>query len=305
MTRPCFEEPPGEPSPAALADRPAELAADGACDRRRGRHVRRASGAVPRRSRPARHRADEWEPLAAGLCQRTRALDASSPTSTGASGSCARASSRPAVVAGATYFEPLMQQAVARASGASSPSPGLDVVRGPDGALPRARGQRPHAHRASPTRWPPATRSAAHLPRRRAGAAGAVARRACGDALRAAAPGGRRGAGRGRAHRRPRQRRLLRPPPLAERLGLPLVRLVDLRLQRRPPVRAHRRRARSSVDVVYRRTDEDRLSHPRGGLTDVAELLLEPWCARHARPRQRVRDRRRRRQAAARLRRGR
>jgi uncharacterized circularly permuted ATP-grasp superfamily protein len=63
---------------------------------------------------------------------------------------------------------------------------------------------------------------------------------------------------------------------LAAALGLPLVRLVDLRLRDgKLCARIDDREAR--VDVVYRRTDEDRLNHPRGGLTDVAQLLLEPW----------------------------
>ena len=31
------------------------------------------------------------------------------------------------------------------------------------------------------------------------------------------------------------------------------------------------------VDVVYRRTDEDRLLDPRGGMTAIADLVLEPW----------------------------
>jgi uncharacterized circularly permuted ATP-grasp superfamily protein len=33
-----------------------------------------------------------------------------------------------------------------------------------------------------------------------------------------------------------------------------------------------------AVDVVYRRTDEDRVRDERGELTGVARVLLEPWC---------------------------
>src|SRR6202008_2830972 len=34
-----------------------------------------------------------------------------------------------------------------------------------------------------------------------------------------------------------------------------------------------------AVDVVYRRTDEDRLTDEHGALTEVAQLLLEPILA--------------------------
>jgi uncharacterized circularly permuted ATP-grasp superfamily protein len=62
---------------------------------------------------------------------------------------------------------------------------------------------------------------------------------------------------------------------IARRLGLPLVRLGDLRVQ------AGRLFARTDdglvpVDVVYRRTDEDRLFDEAGAPTALAEVLLGP-----------------------------
>jgi uncharacterized circularly permuted ATP-grasp superfamily protein len=63
----------------------------------------------------------------------------------------------------------------------------------------------------------------------------------------------------------------------AERLGIALVTLDDLApdgdgLSARLPDGDI-----SSVDVVYRRTDEDRVRDERGRLTRVAEMLVEPW----------------------------
>jgi uncharacterized circularly permuted ATP-grasp superfamily protein len=62
---------------------------------------------------------------------------------------------------------------------------------------------------------------------------------------------------------------------IADHLGLPLVRREKL------SIRAGRLFARldgrdRAVDVVYRRTDEDRLTDDAGELTPVAQLLLEP-----------------------------
>ena len=66
----------------------------------------------------------------------------------------------------------------------------------------------------------------------------------------------------------------------AERLGAPLVTPADLLTDggrlgvRLPDGSTH------AVDVVYRRTDEDRVRDHDGELTDVARILLEPWLAR-------------------------
>ena len=63
---------------------------------------------------------------------------------------------------------------------------------------------------------------------------------------------------------------------LARRLGLPLLTLDDLEHRGgRVVARVHGQVI--PVDVVYRRTDEDRLSDDRRRPTRVAEALLEPW----------------------------
>ncbi len=56
-------------------------------------------------------------------------------------------------------------------------------------------------------------------------------------------------------------------------LGIPVLTPAQLELSRGRVFRRRGRR-RERVDVLYRRTDEDRLSTPEGGLTALGELLL-------------------------------
>jgi uncharacterized circularly permuted ATP-grasp superfamily protein len=66
---------------------------------------------------------------------------------------------------------------------------------------------------------------------------------------------------------------------VARRLGAPLVTLADLeRRGDRVEARLDDGRRRP-VDVVYRRSDEDRLRDEHGAPTALAEALLEPWRA--------------------------
>lgn len=62
---------------------------------------------------------------------------------------------------------------------------------------------------------------------------------------------------------------------LARLLGIPIVGLDDLSV-RDGRLEARAEGARMRVDVLYRRTDEDRLSDEHGDLTDVGAKLLEP-----------------------------
>jgi uncharacterized circularly permuted ATP-grasp superfamily protein len=64
----------------------------------------------------------------------------------------------------------------------------------------------------------------------------------------------------------------------ARALGVPLVQLGDLR-ERGGRLQARGDGAWRDVDVVYRRSDEDRLRHDDGTPTAVAEVLLGPWRA--------------------------
>jgi uncharacterized circularly permuted ATP-grasp superfamily protein len=60
-------------------------------------------------------------------------------------------------------------------------------------------------------------------------------------------------------------------------IGAPLVRLEDLRRDGDRLLVRSQDGAQERVDIVYRRTDEDRARDDDGRLTAVAELLLEPW----------------------------
>jgi uncharacterized circularly permuted ATP-grasp superfamily protein len=62
---------------------------------------------------------------------------------------------------------------------------------------------------------------------------------------------------------------------IARALELPLVLISQLSV-RRGRLFARLEEGERAVDVVYRRTDEDRILDDRGRLTDIARLLLEP-----------------------------
>jgi len=62
---------------------------------------------------------------------------------------------------------------------------------------------------------------------------------------------------------------------IARHLGLPLVRAEQLSV-RRGRLYANLAQGERAVDVVYRRTDEDRLADEHGRPTAVAQLLLQP-----------------------------
>ena len=90
---------------------------------------------------------------------------------------------------------------------------------------------------------------------------------------------------------------------IARHLGLPLVLAEQLSVRRgRLFARLRRRRAGRRRRLPAHRRGPAADDHGRP--TGIAQLLLEPMLAGHARLRQRLRHRRRRRQAAARLRRG-
>jgi carboxylate-amine ligase len=219
---------------------------------------------------------EEWEPLAAGLCQRTRALDRFVCDVYGRQRIVREDVVPASVVRSAEYFEPLLQQAVHDERRWITIA-GIDVVRCPDGAF---RVLEDNVRTPSGLAYALAARDAVtrHVP------AAGLAPQALepslsflADALRAAAPDGVEEPlvalltdGPGNTayydHRR-----------LADQLGLALVRPVDLRLRDGRLVgRDGEREFR--IDVIYRRTDEDRLIDPRGGTTAIADLLLEPWA---------------------------
>jgi len=202
--------------------------------------------------------AEEWEPLARGLEQRVRALDAFIADAYGEKRIVAEGVLPERVLAGAEHYEPEL---------ADVPAPrlrialaGFDVIRYPDGSFPalEANLRTPSglayvfAARevvaplvANGTRPEPVEGPAVEL---------------LGRALRAAASCG---------HENPRIVLLTDGPDntayweherLAERLGIELATLDELRVE--------------GVDVVYRRTDDDTLRGPDGSLTRVGGALL-------------------------------
>jgi uncharacterized circularly permuted ATP-grasp superfamily protein len=179
-------------------------------------------------------------------------------------------------VASAAYFEPLLQQA-ANDERRWVTIAGLDVIRCPDGAF---RVLEDNVRTPSGIAYAAAARAAVTRHVRPAGLAPEPLEpslEVLGRALRSAAPDG---------VDEPVVVVLTDGPGnaaycdhwmLAQRLRLPLVRPVDLRVRDgRLHATIDERDVR--VDVVYRRTDEDRLSGPRGGVTAIAGLLLEPWA---------------------------
>jgi carboxylate-amine ligase len=66
---------------------------------------------------------------------------------------------------------------------------------------------------------------------------------------------------------------------LATRLGAPLLAPSDLRREGSSLRVQADDGGSAAVDVVYRRTDEDRIRDDQGELTEVAELLMQPWLS--------------------------
>ena len=219
---------------------------------------------------------DEWTALAAGLAQRAEALELFVADIYGERRIVDAGRVPWSAIESAEFFEPRMAQ-LPPASGHWIPIAGLDVVRDDDG---------PFAVLEDNVRTP-------------SGIAYAVAAREAlsghlsvpdgmrvrslqpayewlGEALRAAAPP--------EAGERPSIVVLTDGPSnsayyehgeIACRLGLPLVLLGDLSV-RSKRLYAHTEEGNVPVDVVYRRSNEDRLFDPSGALTGLAEILLGP-----------------------------
>ncbi|HEX2084043.1 MAG TPA: circularly permuted type 2 ATP-grasp protein, partial [Solirubrobacteraceae bacterium] len=200
--------------------------------------------------------AAEWEPLAAGLEQRVRALDAFLADAYGERRIVTEGVMPQRVLAGAAHYEPEL---------ARLPAPrvrvalaGLDVVRCADGSF---RVLEDNLRTPSGLAYAIAAREVVapmlgDAPR----PIEAPAAELLGRALRGAAPCG---------HDDPRLVLLTDGPEntayweherLAELLGIELVTLEELRPE--------------SVDVVYRRTDDDMLRGEDGELTPVGAALL-------------------------------
>ncbi|MFZ0089528.1 MAG: circularly permuted type 2 ATP-grasp protein [Solirubrobacteraceae bacterium] len=221
--------------------------------------------------------ADEWEPVERGLAQRARGLNAFLRDAYGERRIVAAGVIPATVIDDAEGYEP---ELAGRLPGSAPPAAvlGFDLVRDPDGRFVVLED---NLRTPSGLAYLLAARAAlaatlpAGLPRPRP--VDPALYELLGATLRAAAPrdladpsivvvtdGPDNVAGYEHAR-------------LAAGLGVPLVTPAQLsldgtRLDVRLPDGAVRR-----VDVVYRRTDEDRIRDERGDLTTIAKLLLPPW----------------------------
>jgi uncharacterized circularly permuted ATP-grasp superfamily protein len=222
--------------------------------------------------------AAEWAPLAAGLAQRVRALNRFVADVYGAQDVVAEGVVPHRTIASAEYFEPELVGLTAPPA-TWIPLAGLDVVRDPAGDFKVLEDnvRTPSGLAYAIAARDALTRSLA-VPRGVEVRSLAPAYELLGRTLRAAAPAGvdeptvivLSDGAHNAAYYEHRT--------IATELGLPLLRPADLTL------RGGRLRARidgrdRAVDVVYRRTDLDRLHEPGGRLTPLGALLAEPWRA--------------------------
>jgi uncharacterized circularly permuted ATP-grasp superfamily protein len=219
---------------------------------------------------------DEWAALAAGLAQRAEALECFVADIYGERRIVAAGRVPWSAIESAEFFEPRMAQ-LPPASGRWIPIAGLDVVRDGDGPFAVLED---NVRTPSGIAYAMAAREALseHLsvPEGMHVRSLEPAYEWLGEALRAAAAP--------EAGARPSIVVLTDGPSnsayyehreIARRLRLPLVLVRDLK------VRSKRLFARTAegtvaVDVVYRRTNEDRLFDAGGALTSLAEILLAP-----------------------------
>lgn len=220
--------------------------------------------------------AAEWQGLSAGIVQRVRALELFVRDAYGERQIVREGVVPERAVAGAEHYEPLLDGSGERVRTWISVA-GLDIVRDSDGSF---KVLEDNVRTPSGIAYAVATREAlrAHL----SPPSGVHVRsldaafETLAAALRAAAPEG--------AGEEPTVVLLsdgesnsayYEHVQIARRTGIPLV-LAEQLSVRGGRLYARLEQGERAVDVVYRRTDEDRLADERGRLTHVAELLLEP-----------------------------
>ena len=221
---------------------------------------------------------DEWAPLAAGLAQRVRALEAFVADAYGSQRIVAAGVVPLEAITTAEYFEPTLvgmehppRKWIALA--------GLDVVRDTDGEF---KVLEDNLRTPSGLAYAVAARAAV------AGHLGVP------DGLRihsldtafdtlkrtiaAAAPDGVEDPTIVVLSDGPHNSAYYEHRTIADKLGVPVLVPADLRL-RDGRVHASIDGVAKPLDVIYRRTDEDRLYDAGGALTPLGELVGEPWLA--------------------------
>lgn len=218
--------------------------------------------------------AGEWEWLERALAQRARALNAFIADVYGDRAIVRAGVVDAAAVTGAEHFEPAMMGLEAPAGHA--PVIGYDLVRGADGRLKvledNLRTPSGLAYAVAARRAVEPVLAAVGLPPR-------LSPDACFDALRDAlmrsAPG-QDGPNVVLLTDGSRNTAWYEHRTLARRLGIPVVRPEKLRLHEGYLCRVFPSGRPQRIDVVYRRTDEDRLRDQHGRPTWLGEVLLDP-----------------------------
>jgi uncharacterized circularly permuted ATP-grasp superfamily protein len=219
--------------------------------------------------------ADEWAELEAGLTQRVRALNAFLADAYGERRIVQAGVVPERVIEGADGRDPWMED-VHVPHGAYAGMAGLDVVRGADG---RFMVLEDNLRTPSGLAYMEATRDtleerlpdSAHEPKRSIADVYDV----LGAALRKAAPDGVDEPSVVVLSDGPSNSAWFEHETIARRLAVPLVGLADLE-PRRGRLYARVENQLRPVDVLYRRTDEDRLADESGSPTPLAEALLGP-----------------------------
>jgi carboxylate-amine ligase len=222
--------------------------------------------------------ADEWRELSAGIAQRVQALEAFVADAYGPRAIVAAGVMPERVLRGADHYAP--ELAGLRPPGGWIGVAGLDLLRGPDGRFAVVED---NLRTPSGAAYLLAARQAVDHALGWAPPERADVREVLLDGLRAtlhaAAPPGVERPFIALVTDGPSNAAHWEHRVLSDALPIALLRLDELELRgdrlyaRRPAGHAR------PVDVVYRRTDEDRLCDATGRLTPPAELLLPPWSA--------------------------
>jgi uncharacterized circularly permuted ATP-grasp superfamily protein len=233
--------------------------------------------------------ASEWEPLERGLAQRTRALNEFLHDAYGERRIVAAGLIAEQVILGAEGYEPDL---AGRLPANTPPAAiiGFDLVRDPSG---RFLVLEDNLRTPSGLAYLLAARAALHatlpseLPTPRP--VDPAIYELLGDTLRAVTPEGRGEPAAASGSALPGGGEIVvvtdgvdnvahyEHARLADGLGVPLVTPADLALDGECLTVRLPDGSVSRVDVVYRRTDEDRIRDEHGELTPIAELLVEPW----------------------------